>query len=465
MSLPKRPATLAELEASLAAGTLQEGQHLEFKRELPSNKEIARQCAALAVQGGVLVLGVEETSTGFVGSPIDYIGVREKVGQIAQDTPEPPVELESLVLHADEPGKGVVWVEIAPSPHMLHQVGGRYYKRDDARTRPMSHAEVTDRIALREARPHMLKQGIEKALQRPEPAGTPLHARTCVVARPIGAAPDELFARTNTTEEWDNFAYDLMAPTGPILMPAPVRAWGFISHQATPGGNEKRRVPHVVSRHRVRKERGARASVIQPRARSSECRLRATVARVASVPRGHRDHRFHPRTHSTVATLGHRTLDPRREGPRWHVEAVVWRPGSPAAVPADVPARRLHGVPAWRYCESVESGSTCACSGTGRPVDSGVRAGLRHRIPRPEDTRRLTSGAWHVLRCAGRRARDRAVLECSRAQPGSSERPRRVSRGPAARPPTPAPRSELLIRLRLRVHGVADHEHRGLDCS
>ena len=236
MSLPKRPATLAELEASLAAGTLQEGQHLEFKRELPSNKEIARQCAALAVQGGVLVLGAEETSTGFVGSPIDYIGVREKVGQIAQDTPEPPVELESLVLQADEPSKGVVWVEIAPSPHMLHQVGGRYYKRDDARTRPMSHAEVTDRIALREARPHMLKQGIEKALQRPEPAGTPLHARTCVVARPIGAAPDELFARTNTTEEWDNFAYDLMAPTGPIMMPAPVRAWGFISHQATPDG-------------------------------------------------------------------------------------------------------------------------------------------------------------------------------------------------------------------------------------
>ena len=236
MSLPKRPETLAELEASLAAKLLQEGQHLEFKRELPSNKEIARQCAALAVQGGVLVLGVGETDAGFVASPIDCAGVRERVGQIAQDTPQPPVELDSRVLHAAEAGKGVVWVEIPPSPHMLHQVGGTYYRRDDARTRPMSNAEVTARMALREERPLMLEQALDKALQRPEPAGTPLHARTCVVARPIGAAPDELFARANTPDQWDEFAYDLMAPTGPILMPAPVRAWGFISHQATPDG-------------------------------------------------------------------------------------------------------------------------------------------------------------------------------------------------------------------------------------
>ena len=143
MSLPKRPETLAELEVSLAAKLLQEGQHLEFKRELPSNKEIARQCAALAFQGGVLVLGVGETDAAFVASPIDCAGVRERVGQIAQDTPQPPVELDSRVLHAAEPGKGVVWVEIPPSPHMLHQVGGTYYRRDDARTRPMSEAEVT----------------------------------------------------------------------------------------------------------------------------------------------------------------------------------------------------------------------------------------------------------------------------------------------------------------------------------
>ena len=267
MSLPRRPTTLAELEASLAAGTLQEGQHLEFKRELPSNKEIARQCAALAVQGGTLVLGVEETHAGFVASPIDYAGVREQVGQIAQDTPEPPVELESLVLHADEPGKGIVWVEIPPSPHMLHQVGGTYYKRDDARTRPMSDAEVSDRMAMREARPHVLGQALERALQRPEPAGTPLYARTCVVARPIGAAPDELFAKTNTTEEWDNFAYDLMAPTGPILMPAPVRAWGFISHQATPDGATRIAESLMLYRDIVFEKNGALAHLSYSRGR------------------------------------------------------------------------------------------------------------------------------------------------------------------------------------------------------
>ena len=236
VSLPRRPATLAELENSLAARLLQEGQHLEFKRELPSNKEVARQCAALAVQGGALVLGVAETDLGFVVSPIDYAGVREHVGQIAQDVPQPPVDVDSRLLHADDPRKGVVWIEIPPSPHMLHQVGGRYYRRDDARTRPMPDAEVSDLMALRDARPRMLERALDEALKRPEPAGTSLHARTCVVARPIGAAPDQLFARTGTPDEWDKFAYDLMPPNGPILTPAPVRAWGFISHQATPDG-------------------------------------------------------------------------------------------------------------------------------------------------------------------------------------------------------------------------------------
>ena len=267
MSLPKRPATFAELQESLAAKILQEDQHTEFKRELPPNKEIARQCAALAVQGGSLVLGVEETDAGFATSPIDYAGVRERIGQVAQDVPQPPIELDSRLLHADEPGRGVVWVEIPPSPHMLHQVGGTYYKRADARTRPMTDAEVAERMALREGRPRALEQALDEAFQRPEPAGASLHARTCVVAKPIGAASDELFARTNVPDEWDDFAYDLMAPTGPIWMPAPVRAWGFISHQATRDGATTRGESLMSYRDIVFEKNGALAHLSYSRGR------------------------------------------------------------------------------------------------------------------------------------------------------------------------------------------------------
>ena len=270
MSLPRRPATLAELKASLVAKLLQEGQHLEFKRDVPSNDVIARQCAALAAEGGALVIGVDEADTGFAVAPVDYAGVREKVGQIAQDTPEPPVELDSLVLHAGEPGKGVVWVEIPPSPHMVHQVGGTYYKRDDARTRPMSDAEVSARMALREARSHAIEQALETALSRPGLADTSPHARTCVVARPIGAAPDELFSRTSSQDAWDEFAFGLLRPSGPILMPAPVRAWGFISHQGhAPRRDHECAVTHVVSRYRLREEWRFRAHLIQSRLRPS----------------------------------------------------------------------------------------------------------------------------------------------------------------------------------------------------
>ena len=180
MSLPKRPATLAELEASLAAKLLQEGQHLEFKRELPSNKEIARQCAALAVQGGVLVLGVEETSTGFVGSPIDYIGVREKVGQIAQDTPEPPVEPVTPETPAPPPlpptdRRRLVWSFIQRAPSL--PAGGAEVGAETAAINPWPHQFRAFEQLYTRWPPKLLiadEVGLGKTIQtrRPRPPGS-----------------------------------------------------------------------------------------------------------------------------------------------------------------------------------------------------------------------------------------------------------------------------------------------------
>ena len=116
MSLPKRPATLAELAPLLAASASDKRASIpEFESEPSSNKDFASQCAALAAQGGAHDLGVNETDSGFETSPIDYAGVREHVGQIARDGLQPPVELDSRILYADEPGKGVMWEAFPPS--------------------------------------------------------------------------------------------------------------------------------------------------------------------------------------------------------------------------------------------------------------------------------------------------------------------------------------------------------------
>ena len=152
--------------------------------------------------------------------------------QIAQDRPQPPVAVESYEIRGTD-GAGVLWIEVPASPHMLHQVGGTYYKRDDARTRPMTDAEVADRMKLRNDRPRVIKDTLAAALGRPEPEGKLSPARTCVVARPIGTGASELFEHTATVALWEDFAYSLFAPGGPIRSPAPIRAWGLVSHQAT----------------------------------------------------------------------------------------------------------------------------------------------------------------------------------------------------------------------------------------
>ena len=229
MALPERPATLEVLRAQLAAEALRESRHLEFKRELPDNRQLAKQVAGLAAADGALVIGVAETDSGLEVSPVDCRGARERVEQVARDTPDPPVQVESYILEEDVSGQGVLWIEIPASQHLLHQVGGTYYERGDTQTRPMRDADVADRMALREERPAAIREALARARQRAQPTAASLHARTLVVGRPIGAAKDEFYAPTRQRESWDAFASRLQAPGG-LLPPVPDRYWGRMSH-------------------------------------------------------------------------------------------------------------------------------------------------------------------------------------------------------------------------------------------
>ena len=72
-------------------------------------------------------------------------------------------------------------------------------------------------MALREARPHVLKQALAEALQRPEPSGTSRHARTCVVAQPMRSHTRPAVCEN---EHWPirgtEFAYARLLASGPI---------------------------------------------------------------------------------------------------------------------------------------------------------------------------------------------------------------------------------------------------------
>lgn len=230
MRLPNRPETIGGLQGCLSAGELCESRAVEFKRELPSNKSLAKQIAGFAVEGGVLVVGVAECASGFHVVPVDCDGARERVEQVAHDIPEPPVQIDSYVLQSDVPGHGVLWVEIPPSQAMLHQVDGTYYERGDTQTRPMRDADVADRMGLRRRRADPVLADLEEALERDEPGATAWQGRTCVVARPIGAADQEFYESTRSHAEWETFARQLNQLQGPLARVSN-KYWGiFASH-------------------------------------------------------------------------------------------------------------------------------------------------------------------------------------------------------------------------------------------
>jgi hypothetical protein len=58
------PRTEAALEGASRAGLLTETHHLDIKKELPTgdaaNKELARDLASLSIDGGLLIIGVDE---------------------------------------------------------------------------------------------------------------------------------------------------------------------------------------------------------------------------------------------------------------------------------------------------------------------------------------------------------------------------------------------------------------------
>ena len=234
MTLPNRPRDIPELRERIKSGDLRESRVLEFKRQFPrNNKALAKALAGLAADGGVLVIGVAETDSGLQVEPIDCDGARERVENIARDNPQPPVQVTSYILDSDTPGRGVLWVEIPTSPELAHEVEGTYYARDDTQTRPMRDSEVADRMALRRDRPRPILEALDQALKREEPSVPSLHARTCVVARPIGASSDEFFEPTRSDDAWDDFAYAVQPPKG-LLPPVPQRYWGQISHRSAP---------------------------------------------------------------------------------------------------------------------------------------------------------------------------------------------------------------------------------------
>lgn len=140
--------TEPKLQAALEAGLLEESHYLDLKREISTgkgpNRETARDLASFAIDGGTMIVGVEELGAGKLQlSPQPLSGLPERLEQIAAMIPDPPLAIVSrfIVSQADAT-LGYVVVHVPASPSAPHMVDGRYLGRGDKTKTYLSDAEV-----------------------------------------------------------------------------------------------------------------------------------------------------------------------------------------------------------------------------------------------------------------------------------------------------------------------------------
>jgi hypothetical protein len=74
-----------------------------------ANKELAKDLAQFAIDGGVLVIGVDDNDKAIAPklTPVDLNGLKERVDQVARSIPDPPMHVRTDAISALGPCDGL----------------------------------------------------------------------------------------------------------------------------------------------------------------------------------------------------------------------------------------------------------------------------------------------------------------------------------------------------------------------
>ncbi|MER7450347.1 ATP-binding protein [Nocardia beijingensis] len=193
-----KPRTEAELQHAAEDGLLEETHYLDLKQTLEpgksANKKFAADIAAFALDGGVIVIGVEEGEDGAPHlKPIVLTGLPERVETIARTAVHEPVQITSTRITAADsaPGYGYLVVHIPQSPRAPHMADGRFYGRGDKTNRVLPQEEV---LRLHERRLRGRGDIIAATHRAIEGLGIPQghNSILAILAEPLGADEDLL---------------------------------------------------------------------------------------------------------------------------------------------------------------------------------------------------------------------------------------------------------------------------------
>ncbi|MBA3780155.1 MAG: ATP-binding protein [Chloroflexi bacterium] len=217
------PSSLEELDRVLSERILGEAHTVDFKRELPTgaaaNKALAVDLASMAVDGGLIVIGVDEELHPPRLALQALAGVKERVDQIAASRVDQPVSVRTIELPATDPTLGVLLIVIPPSPDAPHMVDGRYRGRGDTTNLVLTDIEVRrirDQRALRVAD---LGQQLDAEIAQPRPANLLPGARLHVLARPTTGHEEMLLDATEDGRAWFSRAVVAGRPVAALSEP------------------------------------------------------------------------------------------------------------------------------------------------------------------------------------------------------------------------------------------------------
>jgi hypothetical protein len=195
------PVDEGQLRTMVAQGLLDEGHSLELKRELApgkaANKELAKDLCQFTIDGGALVVGVDEgdETTPPSLTPVDLAGLPERIEEVAANRIDPPLHVRvETIPAAGLPSKGYVLVIVPPTPSKIHQVDGRYWGRGERTRYAMAAAEVFHyhQLALKGQRDAADLLDAEVRRDPAAAAGLRAHAHLFAIAQPVGARADLL---------------------------------------------------------------------------------------------------------------------------------------------------------------------------------------------------------------------------------------------------------------------------------
>ncbi|MFJ6994494.1 helix-turn-helix domain-containing protein [Streptomyces sp. NPDC003090] len=209
------PRTEADLLAAVKGGLLEESHHLDLKKAPNSkgdNKELARDLASFAVDGGTLIIGVQENkeSRTFEPSPQPLNGLAEKVEQVARSIPDPPLTvITEEISSATAEGAGYLIVHIPASPVAPHMVDNRYFGRGDKTKYQMGDAEVVSLHARRRAAEADILTLLRREMDEDPLRDVGSHSHFFVVAQPAAGRRDMCLPITGA-QDWNSRLHTLI---------------------------------------------------------------------------------------------------------------------------------------------------------------------------------------------------------------------------------------------------------------